>query len=166
MLAFKYVLDDSWIQSFPKKSLWVLMEYDLCKSLLCAPDNHYDYLPLRTRIPSHFSCIPKHTPLRCVLWLSSCRGRTGPPKLIINNASNNYLCLLSTITVPRDLHVWIHWVLTSTFWRRFCYDSQIQSWNIQWLNNLVMSHGWWWRNSIQTKVIQLRDPILAIVHSG
>lgn len=38
MLAFKYVLYDSWIQpwGFPKKSSWVLMEYDLGKFLLYA----------------------------------------------------------------------------------------------------------------------------------
>lgn len=95
-----------------------------------------------------------------ILWR-----RTEPLKLIIND-SNDYLCSLSTITVPRALHMWTHRVLTSTFWRRFCYDSQARSWNIQWLNNLVMSHGWWWRNSTQTKVIQLWDPVLALAHSG
>lgn len=144
-----------------RRSSWNIGEF-----LLDAPDDNYDYYlePGCFHTLSHlFLNIP---PLRCVLWLSLCGGKTGRLKLIINNDGNNYLWLLSTITVPRALHMWTHWVLISTFWRRFCYDSQVLSWNIHWVNNLVMSHGWWCRNRIQNKVIQLRDPVLAIVHSG
>lgn len=70
-----------------------------------------------------------------ILWK-----RNRNTRKIINNDSDNYLCLLSAVIVLRDVHILTHSFLTSTSCRRSCGGSQPQSRNTQGLNALVRSH--------------------------
>lgn len=85
-------------------------------------------------------------------------------KKIINNDSNNYLCLPFTITVLRSFHMWTHSNLTSTFWRRFCFISLSSRFTAEASSDLII-YSWHMVGSGETAFKNLSNPITESIPS-